>query len=64
MDCELRDREGSLVPVVRVSGLKLRRGGREVLERLPLYRGVSGEWYVEQRLIREYLKEDWNETVL
>ena len=53
----LRDAEGKLVPVIRVRGLRLVRGGYSVLEKLPWYLGEDKEWYVEQGKISEYLKE-------
>lgn len=53
----LRDREGNRLRTVAVKRLRLVRGGGEVLERIPWYRGRDGEWYVEWELINTYAKE-------
>jgi len=53
---DLRDREGNPVEVVSVKSVKLKRGGREELERLPWYSNGRGEWFVELKRIADWVK--------
>ena len=53
---EVRDKEGKPVELVPVKSVRLKRGGREVLERLPWYSGPGGEWFVDRKGIEDFIK--------
>lgn len=53
---EIRDREGVPVEVVPVKGVRLKRGGKEELDKLPWYSNGKGEWFVELKRIAEWVK--------
>ena len=56
----LRDKDGNILEIVPVKGLKLRRGGKEHLESIPWY-WDGKEWYVEKVKLSSYLKGDNDE---
>ena len=53
---DVKDKDGNQIDLVSVKSVKLKRGGREVLESLPWYSNQKGEWFVERPKIAEYIK--------
>ena len=52
---ELRDRDGKQVELVKVKGLRYRRGGKDAVESLQWYSNGK-EWFVEKLKVVDYIK--------
>lgn len=53
---EVKDKDGNLVELAPVKSVKLKRGGRDELEKFPWYANGKGDWFVELDLIRDYVR--------
>jgi hypothetical protein len=53
---EVKDKDGKPVELAPVKSVKLKRGGRDELEKFPWYANSKGDWFVELDLIRDYVR--------
>jgi hypothetical protein len=53
---EVKDKDGKPVELAPVKSVKLKRSGRDELEKFPWYANGKGDWFVELDLIRDYVR--------
>lgn len=52
----VKNKNGTEIELLPVKELRFKWGQKEVLERIPMYANLKGDWFVEKRLVQEYLK--------
>lgn len=52
---EIRTKDGLQVELVKVKGLKYKRGGKEAVESLPWYSNGK-DWFVEKSRVTDHVK--------
>jgi hypothetical protein len=52
----VKDKNGNQIELLPIKVLKFKWGQKEVLDRVPMYSNIKGDWFVEKRLVQEYLK--------